>query len=689
MTPVTPPEGPLFDHVRGLLRRLILARAEWLPEVKDGPSGEALVRFLRHEGPPPHVAAALDELDARLGRRPPDGLDALEARLRALATRLDLDRVATEFLLVVLAPEIDERFLAAYRLLWGHPEQRYCDEDFVAAVLRSGSVAALRRHLPDDHVLHRLGLVWRRRGAELGANSYRVDDRLLLDLLDRPALPDALTGVATFAPPPPPDAPLDLWADFPLLEATRDALTPPRPFTFLDGSALDAVPTLIRLIAAREGLGCLTLDLARLCDPPATPPLLAADALLLRAGLREARLRGAALVFEGVDALETLPAGLVTVFTDLVAREPGPIYLVCARRPGPELQSRLLDALAPAFLAVTPPDAAARAALWDHALARRALHPSDATRQRLAAQALGPDAIARAVDVALATDRPLDQVAGELTRARLGGLATRVPPALDWADLIFPDRLRDELEDVATFARHRHLIADTWGLVRSTGGQGVKVLLSGPPGTGKTAVSALLAREAGCELYRVDTAAVVSKWLGETEKHLTALFDLARDLAVALLFDEADSLFARRTEVQSSVDRYANQSVNHLLQLIEDHPGVILLTTNNDQVMDTAFARRLTFHLKFAHPGTDERVLLWRAHLPPTVPLDDDVDLDWLATHYELTGGQVRQAALRAAVSALRAGRRALAHDDLEVGARAIYAAAGRLPPQSLRDSRY
>ena len=159
-----------------------------------------------------------------------------------------------------------------------------------------------------------------------------------------------------------------------------------------------------------------------------------------------------------------------------------------------------------------------------------------------------------------------------------------------------------------------------------TTSRGLSALFYGPPGTGKSMVAGLIARELGLELYRVDLARVVSKWIGETEKNLAEVFDAAEDGQVVILFDEADSLFARRTEVKSSVDRYANLEVNYLLQRLDSFEGVCILTTNLEGSIDPAFKRRMSLRLHFPFPDEEMRVRLWAAHVPPEAPTLGDFD---------------------------------------------------------------
>lgn len=191
---------------------------------------------------------------------------------------------------------------------------------------------------------------------------------------------------------------------------------------------------------------------------------------------------------------------------------------------------------------------------------------------------------------------------------------------------------------------------ESWGFEnRVSTARGLVALFYGPPGTGKTMVAGLIARELALDLYRVDLARITSKWIGETEKNLAEVFDAAEDGQALILFDEADSLFAKRTEVKSSVDRYANLEVNYLLQRLDSFEGVAILTTNLEGSIDNAFKRRMTLRLAFPFPDEDMRVRLWTAHIPPEVPTRGDFDFAELARRFPMSGGYIRNSALRAA----------------------------------------
>ncbi|HEU4733843.1 MAG TPA: ATP-binding protein [Kofleriaceae bacterium] len=174
------------------------------------------------------------------------------------------------------------------------------------------------------------------------------------------------------------------------------------------------------------------------------------------------------------------------------------------------------------------------------------------------------------------------------------------------------------------------------------------MLFTGDPGTGKTMAAQVLAHELNLDLYRIDLSQVVNKYIGETEKNLARIFDAASDGETIVLFDEADTLFGRRTEVKSSHDRYANVETNYLLQRLDSWSGIAILTTNFGTSIDPAFRRRLTLQLQFPFPDDAERALLWRAHLPPSVPTRGDLGLPAIAARFKLSGGYIRNAALRA-----------------------------------------
>lgn len=265
-----------------------------------------------------------------------------------------------------------------------------------------------------------------------------------------------------------------------------------------------------------------------------------------------------------------------------------------------------------------------------------------------------------------------------LVTTRLSVLGQRIPPGFRWDDLVLPDDTLQMLREFVAMAKTRTVLYEEWGFARKMPyGRGVSAMFYGPPGTGKTMVASVIASELGMHLYRIDLSQVVNKFVGETEKNLARIFDEAGDSGHVLLFDEADALFTRRTEVHTSVDRYANLEVNYLLQRMEEYEGVTILTTNFFEAIDEAFKRRIHFKVRFPPPDREARKRLWQVLIPKEAPLATRIDFDALA-EYELTGGYIRNAILRAAIAAA-AERRPICESDLKQAATKVLKELGHL----------
>jgi SpoVK/Ycf46/Vps4 family AAA+-type ATPase len=263
--------------------------------------------------------------------------------------------------------------------------------------------------------------------------------------------------------------------------------------------------------------------------------------------------------------------------------------------------------------------------------------------------------------------------------SRLGATSTRVARLATWARVVLPPDIQESVLELIARIKHRRTVYDAWGFDRVlTTARGVTALFQGGPGTGKTLVASAIANELGMDLYRVDLSRIMSKWIGETEQNLAKLFDAAEDGHAIILFDEADSLFARRTEVRTSVDRYANLEVNYLLQRLDTFEGIAILTTNVGTAIDGAFKRRLSFRLTLPFPDEEGREALWRSHLPPELPRLGSFDLADLARRYRLSGGYIRNAAVRAAFLAAEE-QSPLTQDHLERAIRAEFRELGKI----------
>ena len=228
-----------------------------------------------------------------------------------------------------------------------------------------------------------------------------------------------------------------------------------------------------------------------------------------------------------------------------------------------------------------------------------------------------------------ASDQPdaiLWRACRDASRARLDDLAQRLEPAAGWDELVLPEAQKIILRQIAAHARHRLTVYQKWGFAaKGARGLGISALFAGESGTGKTMAAEVLAHKLHLDLYRIDLASVVSKYIGDTEKNLRRVFDAAEESGAILLFDEADALFGKRSEVRDSHDRYANIEVSYLLQRMEAYRGLAILTTNMKAALDVAFQRRLSFVVHFPFPDQQQRELIWRGVFPAATPVERSI----------------------------------------------------------------
>ncbi|HYH05197.1 MAG TPA: ATP-binding protein, partial [Bacillota bacterium] len=235
-------------------------------------------------------------------------------------------------------------------------------------------------------------------------------------------------------------------------------------------------------------------------------------------------------------------------------------------------------------------------------------------------------------------------------------LATKVNPRYTWEQLILPPDQTEQLQSICIQSKYRYLVYGKWGFDRVLSyGKGLNVLFFGAPGTGKTMAAEVLAGELQLELYKVDLSRVVSKYIGETEKNLSRIFDEAESSSAILFFDEADALFGKRSEIKDAHDRYANVEIGYLLQRMESYTGIVILATNLSKNLDEAFLRRMQFTLEFPFPDTGQRERIWKTIFPEKAPLSPDVDYTFLAEKMKISGGNIKNIAVNAAFNAAKA----------------------------------
>lgn len=247
--------------------------------------------------------------------------------------------------------------------------------------------------------------------------------------------------------------------------------------------------------------------------------------------------------------------------------------------------------------------------------------------------------------------------------------AKRISTNLEWADLVLSDNTRQEVEEIQDWIVHGDTLLHDWGMKRTIK-PGYRALFYGPPGTGKTLTASLLGKTTGLEVYRIDLSMVVSKYIGETEKNLANVFDQAENKNWILFFDEADSLFGKRTQTSSSNDRHANQEVSYLLQKIEDFPGVVILATNLKANLDDAFSRRFQAMIHFTIPDAEQRLKLWEQSFSEMTVMENALRFDEIAQKYELTGGVIINITRYCSLMALKRGSNTILHKDIMTGIR-------------------
>jgi hypothetical protein len=572
-----------------------------------------------------------DEVALRLNYA--ESFSGVDERLHAISDALGLDLVEAAVLAVCAAPELNPRYGRLYSYLQDDVTRKLPSPRLVGQLLEGErlSSADVMVALGADQRLRRLGALKFLGDAHtpLAERPIKVADRLAAALLggrmDESAEPMRLRRVPLPAYDPGRGEAVDAVAAL-LRQPSRLPIVLTGP---------DALPLLARAYG-RPLVVVHVLDIGT--------PAIMADAALVSA------LEQRPVVFQGLEDIDPSDRRQL-----LVAIEERPERTVIAA-PSPAAALALgdrtvlrVDAPAPSF--------AERRQAWADLTGNP--DPRDAAAKfRLsmsqiveAAEVARLSAEARGEGTAGSAD--LDLGARQASSSRLGELAVPLPHGYGWDDLVVPERQRALLRSISAYLRHRDRVLSDWGYQRTVArSQGLKVLFAGESGTGKTMAAQVLAADLGLEIFRVDLATTVSKYIGETEKNLDRIFGAAEGSNAILFFDEADALFGKRSEVGDAHDRYANIEVAYLLQKMEGYTGAVILATNLRRNIDDAFVRRLDFVIDFPFPEAEDRLRIWALVLPAEAPRGDDVDLEFLANRFKLSGGAIRNCSLAAAFQA-------------------------------------
>lgn len=643
--------------------------------------------------------------------------------LLALQDTFELDDFERDVLLMALAPAIDGTFNGLYGRLKGNGYRSALDVDVALAVLADGGFEErIRRRdvfASSGRLLrNNLLLVGRGGAAESGDGfldlQIRLPARLVGVLLGRL---DEDPSLGTFSQLIEPTETLDRVV-LPMHEKVRIVRLVAHHQQYLDRleewGLNEAVPygrgvvmlfcgpsgtgkTLTaRAVAHQLGRRLLRVDTARLSDQQGR------FQANLDNLLREARLQNAVLFFDECEALFSSASRSTGHLAALLAalEEFDGVTVLATNIPkalDPALDRRILYRVD--FEVPTP---TAREAIWrlhlpealpladdvDITYLGRRFEFAGGYIKNAVLLAAGSAASRAAADEGPGIVTAADLLGGAHTqlRHRLNRYADRDVANLRLTDLILKEDVKDQIREIIEAVSAQQIVLREWGFDKKfSKGLGLSALFDGEPGTGKTLSAEVIASELGLNLYRVNVANVVSKYIGETEKNLTRVFAEARSAHAVLLFDEADSLFSKRVEVKGSNDRFANMEVNTLLQLVERYDGLVLLTTNLKTSLDSAFERRLSFKINFPFPEPDTRSEIWSSLMPAAAPISDDLDFDTLGRSFELSGGSIKNAVLRAAYRAAASGR-VISMELLDDAAKRECQAAGKLYRVASRD---
>lgn len=583
------------------------------------------------------------------------------SRLGLLQLQFGLSTFDLDVILIALAPELDRRYEQIYAYLQQDGRSVRPNVNLVLNLLCTDAGEKLQRRshfAPTAPLLHHdllhLSPPQPTNHSSLLAQEISLDPAIARYLLNETGLDADLSPSCSLILATMPLEQTSLPASLvQQIGAIAQSSSPTHPLRLYLQST-DAVTTQQFAQELAHQLNCplLTVDLNVLLQQPEQ-----FRQRLRRLG-RDAWLQNTVLYLQPVDCLhQDSTSHLYSLLINLLAETNTPI-VVAGRQPWQPPGDRSLGMVT---IPLAAPDFSERCTCWKAHLAAAglAVEPSTiadlADRFRLTSTQI-QDAIATTQNQlaygleSASIEAALFQSARNQSGHHLNRLTQPIQPRYDWSDIALPAVQSEQLQEICIHLQHRHTVFETWGFDRKLSlGKGVNALFAGSSGTGKTMAAEVIAKSLQLDLYRIDLSQVVSKYIGETEKNLSQIFTAAASANAILLFDEADSLFGKRTEIKDSHDRYANIEVGYLLQQMEAYEGLAILTTNLKSNLDEAFIRRLRFIVDFPLPSIQERSRIWQNIWPHSLPLDSEINWSVLAKQFDVTGGNIRNIALAAA----------------------------------------
>jgi len=597
--------------------------------------------------------------------------------LEQLKNCFHLSEFEIKVLVICLAPQIDPRYEKLYAYLQNDITKKFPGVDFILGLLYQNVEKRLQRLLSFHssaplRYFRLIEIINNGSGQSVAQLSFRADPSIVHYLLGLQTVNQNLLSYLHLL------SPLH-WKDVIVQETLQNRLqklfnlvisnngesssTEHRPIFYFSGRQGVGKKTIARALCSSVGISFAVVDIISLLRNQE------AFQENVRLVLREALLQPCAVCFDHIEKLESLDDENPALLTMLIEEIQGLGWIIFLNSENP-LPPRLLDLSSICPVEIPVPDYVEQKALWethlngssadveklnlDQLAMRFDLTGLQITRAiRLAKQS----ALVRDPDNVNMTYTDLIKSSRIQSQPKLSTLARKIDPKYCWKNIVLPQNQMQQLRELTNQVKYKQIVMGDWGFANKLSlGQGLNALFSGLSGTGKTMAAEVIANELGLDMYKIDLSAVVSKYIGETEKNLNRVFTEAEHSNAILFFDEADALLGKRSEVKDAHDRYANIEIAYLLQKMEEYKGITILATNLKQNIDEAFTRRIRFIIDFPFPEASYRFRIWRGIWPKQTPIAAGVNLEFMARKFELTGGNIRNIALTAAFYAASDG---------------------------------